>query len=81
MREPIIIGIAGGSGSGKSTVTNELVSMLDTERVTVIEEDSYYKDQSNLPFEQRVKTNYDHPFAFDHDLLIEHLTKLKTKRV
>ncbi|EGY76654.1 uridine kinase [Peptoniphilus indolicus] len=80
MREPIIIGIAGGSGSGKSTVTNELVSMLDTERVTVIEEDSYYKDQSNLPFEQRVKTNYDHPFAFDHDLLIEHLTKLKNKK-
>ncbi|WP_455257757.1 uridine kinase [Peptoniphilus asaccharolyticus] len=80
MRDPIIIGIAGGSGSGKSTVTNELVSMLDTERVTVIEEDSYYKDQSNVAFEQRVKTNYDHPFAFDHDLLIEHLKKLKNKQ-
>ncbi|MBL7574997.1 uridine kinase [Peptoniphilus asaccharolyticus DSM 20463] len=80
MRDPIIIGIAGGSGSGKSTVTNELVSMLDTERVTVIEEDSYYKDQSNVAFEQRVKTNYDHPFAFDHDLLIEHLKKLKSKQ-
>lgn len=80
MREPIIIGIAGGSGSGKSTVTNELLSMLDRERVTVIEEDSYYKDQSNVAFEQRVKTNYDHPFAFDHDLLVEHLTKLKNKK-
>lgn len=80
MREPIIIGIAGGSGSGKSTVTNELLSMLDREIVTVIEEDSYYKDQSNVAFEQRVKTNYDHPFAFDHDLLVEHLTKLKNKK-
>lgn len=54
--------------------------MLDRERVTVIEEDSYYKDQSNVAFEQRVKTNYDHPFAFDHDLLVEHLTKLKNKK-
>lgn len=77
MNSPIIIGIAGGSGSGKSTVTNELVSMIESGKVAVIEEDSYYKDQSNVAFEQRVKTNYDHPFAFDHDLLIEHLTKLK----
>ncbi|EFI42435.1 MULTISPECIES: uridine kinase [Peptoniphilus] len=77
MRTPIIIGIAGGSGSGKSTVTNELKAMLDDNKVVIIEQDSYYKDQSALPFEQRVKTNYDHPFAFDNDLLIEHLKKFK----
>ncbi len=77
MAKPIIIGIAGGSGSGKSTVTNELVEMIDDDKVAVIEQDSYYKSQSTLPYEQRVKTNYDHPFAFDNDLLIEHLEKLK----
>lgn len=81
MKKPIIIGIAGGSGSGKSTVTNELVSMIDSNKVTIIEEDSYYKDQSNLAFEQRVKTNYDHPFAFDHELLIEHLERLKNNEI
>lgn len=80
MKKPIIIGIAGGSGSGKSTVTNELISMIEPGKVTVIEEDSYYKDQSNVAFEQRVKTNYDHPFAFDHDLLIEHLQMLKNNQ-
>lgn len=77
MTKPIIIGIAGGSGSGKSTVTNELVELIENDRVAVIEQDSYYKRQSTLPFEQRVETNYDHPFAFDNDLLIEHLMKLK----
>ncbi|MBP2025309.1 uridine kinase [Peptoniphilus stercorisuis] len=77
MRKPILIGIAGGSGSGKSTVTNELVEMIDGDRVVVIAQDNYYKSQNSLPYEQRVKTNYDHPFAFDNDLLIEHLEKLK----
>lgn len=77
MRKPILIGIAGGSGSGKSTVTNELVEMIDGDRVVVIAQDNYYKSQNSLPFEQRVKTNYDHPLAFDNDLLIKHLEKLK----
>ncbi|RVU55227.1 uridine kinase [Anaerosphaera multitolerans] len=77
MKKSIIIGIAGGSGSGKTTVTNELKSLIDEDKVTIIEQDSYYKDQSALPYEQRVKTNYDHPFAFDNDLLIEHLKKLR----
>lgn len=76
-KKRLIIGIAGGSGSGKTTVTNRLVEKIREEKVTVIEEDSYYKDQSNLSYEQRVKTNYDHPFAFDSDLLIDHLKKLK----
>ncbi|WBW50334.1 uridine kinase [Peptoniphilus equinus] len=78
MTDRIIIGIAGGSGSGKSTVTAELVKSIDTQKVTVIQEDSYYKDQSDVPFEERIKTNYDHPFAFDHDLLKAHLKALKS---
>ncbi|KXO16854.1 uridine kinase [Peptoniphilus sp. GNH] len=76
MKKPIVIGIAGGTGSGKSTITNKLVELLD-DRVLVIEQDAYYKDQSSLPFEERIKTNYDHPFAFDNDLLVEHIKALK----
>ncbi|MDO5715817.1 MAG: uridine kinase [Tissierellia bacterium] len=76
-KKPIIIGIAGGTGSGKSTVTKKLTDLILEENVAVIEQDSYYKDQSSLPYEQRVKTNYDHPFAFDNDLLIRHLKDLK----
>lgn len=72
-----IIGICGGSGSGKSTVTKKLIELIGKENVSVIEQDSYYKDQSNLAFEERVKTNYDHPLAFDNDLLFEHLEMLK----
>ncbi|MBC7087236.1 MAG: uridine kinase [Tissierellales bacterium] len=76
MKNPIIIGIAGGTGSGKSTVTNEIYKAITDKNVVVIEQDSYYKDQSDLSFEERVKTNYDHPFAFDNQLLISHLKKL-----
>ncbi|CAG7587825.1 uridine kinase [Peptoniphilus senegalensis] len=72
-----IIGICGGSGSGKSTVTKKLIELIGKDNVSVIEQDSYYKDQSNLVFEDRVKTNYDHPLAFDNDLLYEHLKMLK----
>lgn len=74
----LLIGISGGTGSGKSTVTKKLVELIKEENVAVIEEDSYYKDQSNISFEERVKTNYDHPFAFDNKLLIEHLKDLKS---
>ncbi|MBU5670113.1 uridine kinase [Peptoniphilus sp. MSJ-1] len=77
MTKPCIIGICGGSGSGKSTVTRKLIELVGNENVSVIEQDSYYKDQSNLEFSERVKTNYDHPFAFDNELLLEHLIKLK----
>lgn len=76
MKKPVVIGIAGGSGSGKSTVTKELIKLINEDDVTIIEQDSYYKDQSNLPFEERVKTNYDHPFAFDNDLLVSQLKSL-----
>ncbi|MBV1757635.1 MAG: uridine kinase [Dethiosulfatibacter sp.] len=77
MRKPIFIGITGGSGSGKTTVVNKIKSEIPSKSMTVIEQDSYYKDQSHLSYEERCKTNYDHPFAFDSDLLIKHLIDLR----
>ena len=73
----LIIGIAGGTGSGKTTVARSVIERLGSAKVTFISQDNYYKDQSDLTPEQRRLTNYDHPFAFDNDLLIEHLTLLK----
>ncbi|EHM72208.1 uridine kinase [Staphylococcus pettenkoferi] len=71
-----IIGIAGGSGSGKTSVTSEIMSLLEGYSIALIAQD-YYKDQSHLSFEERLETNYDHPFAFDNDLLISNLQSLK----
>lgn len=76
MKRPILIGITGGTGSGKSTVSKGIFKSIHEKKITIIEQDSYYKDQSHLTFEERVKTNYDHPFAFDNELLIEHLKNL-----
>lgn len=75
-KKPVVIGIAGGSGSGKTTVTKAIYEYFKGHSIMLLEQDYYYKDQSNLPFEQRLQTNYDHPLAFDNDLLIEHLQKL-----
>ena len=76
----IIVGIAGASASGKSliasTIYNELREKVGDHQIGVITEDSYYRDQSNLSMEERVKTNYDHPNALDHDLLCQHLEQL-----
>ncbi|MBO7711653.1 MAG: uridine kinase [Lachnospiraceae bacterium] len=72
----IIIGIAGGTGSGKSTFTNRLKAEFGDE-VSVVYHDNYYKRQDNLSFEERKKQNYDHPDAFETSLLIEHIGKLK----
>ena len=74
--KPLIIGIAGGSGSGKTSVTNSIYDVFKDHSVVVIAQDYYYKDQSHLLFEERLNTNYDHPFAFDNDLLISHLKNL-----
>ncbi|MBU5265821.1 uridine kinase [Virgibacillus proomii] len=71
--QPVVIGVAGGSGSGKTSVTRSICQRFSDQTILVIEQDYYYKDQSHLPFEQRLNTNYDHPLAFDNDLLIEHL--------
>ncbi|OHU90220.1 MULTISPECIES: uridine kinase [Pseudoalteromonas] len=76
-----IIAIAGASASGKSlftqTIYNELINELESGAIAIIEEDAYYKDQSHLPFEHRTQTNYDHPDAFEHDLLRSHLEQLR----
>lgn len=72
-----IIGIAGGSGSGKTSVTSQIMKNLEGFSVALIEQDYYYKDQSDLSFEERLKTNYDHPFAFDNDLLYQNLIDLR----
>ncbi|MBQ3793620.1 MAG: uridine kinase [Lachnospiraceae bacterium] len=73
---PIIIGIAGGTGSGKSTFTNRLKSIF-RDQVTVLYYDNYYRAHDDIPFEERQKINYDHPDAFETDLLLEHLKELK----
>lgn len=73
----IIIGISGASASGKSLLANTIVSELGSDQVVVISEDSYYKDHSNIPFEERAKINYDHPDSLDHELLINHLVQLQ----
>lgn len=75
-KRPVLIGIAGGSGSGKTSVTHSIHDVFKEHSVVVIEQDYYYKDQSHLEFEQRLDTNYDHPDAFDTDLLIEDIQHL-----
>ncbi|GEN31019.1 uridine kinase [Cerasibacillus quisquiliarum] len=74
--KPVVIGVAGGSGSGKTSVTRSICKRFSDKTILVIEQDYYYKDQSHLPFEERLQTNYDHPFAFDNDLLVSHLQDL-----
>ncbi len=72
MNNIMIIGIAGGTGSGKTTLTQKIKEAFNDD-VVVLSHDYYYKSNSDLPFEERTKLNYDHPNAFDTDLLIEHL--------
>ncbi|MBR4162760.1 MAG: uridine kinase [Solobacterium sp.] len=77
MSKPIIIGIAGGSASGKTSISRRIKDQFaDVKSVLIIRQDDYYKDQSDKPMEERIKTNYDHPFAFDNDLLMDHIKAL-----
>lgn len=76
MNKGILIGIAGASGSGKTVIANSIIKSLGSDKAVIIQEDSYYKDLSDVPYEQRVGRNFDHPDAFDHDLLAEHLLLL-----
>jgi uridine kinase len=75
---PFVIGVAGGSGSGKSTVTQQVLASFGTEMVSVVMQDDYYLDQSHLSPEVRRKTNYDHPNAFDWPLLVQHVHALRS---
>jgi uridine kinase len=79
MLKPLIIGIAGGSGSGKSTVAKNVADNLSTSSVAFIDMDAYYKNFSALPLEARKKLNWDHPDAFDYDLLCSHLDALSNR--
>ena len=74
--KPVIIGIAGGSASGKTSIAAKIRESFEDGMAEIIRMDDYYNDQSNMTMEERLKVNYDHPFAFDVDLLIKHLKLL-----
>lgn len=76
MKSPMLIGIAGGTGSGKSTFAQRLLTLFPND-ITVISYDNYYKPQDHLSFEERIRTNYDCPDALDTDLLVKHLRSLR----
>ncbi len=76
----LIIGIAGGTGCGKTTVVNQILDQLPEGEVGVISQDSYYKDTSHLSYDERVKINFDHPRSIDFELLETHLKELKQGR-
>ena len=74
---PLVIGIAGGSGSGKTTVAQEILQRVGPDRIAFLQHDSYYKDLSGLPPTQRAEVNFDHPYSLETDLLIEHIAALR----
>ena len=74
---PIVIGVAGGSGSGKTTVVRRIVDSLGDDQVTVLEHDRYYRDRNDLRLEERASLNYDHPDSLETDLLVQHVLTLK----
>lgn len=79
-QKPIIIGVTGGSGGGKTSVSRAILDNFPNARISMIEHDSYYKNQSHLTFAERIRTNYDHPLAFDTDLMIYHISELLAGR-
>jgi uridine kinase len=78
--KPLLIGIAGGTGSGKSTVARKIVEGLPADSVSIIDHDSYYRDHADLDAEARARLNYDHPDSLDNDLLVAHLEELRAAR-
>ncbi|QAR31217.1 uridine kinase [Ornithobacterium rhinotracheale] len=76
----LVIGIAGGTGCGKTTVVNNILNKLSSGEVIVISQDNYYKDSSHLPFSEREKINFDHPRSIDFDLLVSHIKALKNSK-
>jgi uridine kinase len=75
-KRPIIVGVAGGTGSGKTTIVREMLKGIDPDNVLLIQHDSYYKDRSHLPSQERANVNYDHPDALETSLLIQDLRQL-----
>src|SRR5574341_358337 len=80
MVQPVLIGVAGGTGSGKTTVSQAILGRVGRERIAFIQHDAYYRDRSPLPFEERVRLNYDHPDSLETDLLVAHLKELRAGR-
>ena len=78
--EPVVVGVAGGTGSGKTTVAAEILRRAGTDHISIMQTDAYYKDLSDLPMAQRAMQNFDHPDALDNELLIAHLKELKAGR-
>jgi len=76
MSKPLVIAVAGGSSSGKTTVVNKLTANLSEYPIVIIKHDDYYKDQSTMTMEERRAVNYDHPFSLDNDLFLRHLKML-----
>jgi uridine kinase len=74
---PIVIGIAGGTGSGKTTVANVILSRVGKERIAYLPHDAYYRDLHELPYEQRAAINFDHPNSLESELMLEHILRLK----
>jgi len=75
--ESIIIGVAGGSGSGKTTVVNHIIESIGKNNILLLQHDSYYRDLTHLPMEERVKQNFDHPSSLETELMIHHIEALK----
>jgi uridine kinase len=75
--KPLVIGVAGGSGSGKTTVVRRIVESIGDEHVTVLEHDRYYRDRNDLRLEERAALNYDHPDSLETDLLVQHVEALR----
>ena len=76
VKSPFVVGVAGGTGSGKTTVARKLVGQFKEQPVRLIPQDAYYKDLSGMTLEERAHVNFDHPLAFDNDLLVRHLDEL-----
>ncbi len=81
MKNIFVIGIAGGTGSGKTTVVSQIINELPQDEVCIISQDSYYNQTDNLSYEERTKINFDHPRAIDFDLLVKQLSDLKSGKI
>lgn len=80
MHKPLVIGVAGGSGSGKTTVVRRIVESIGDDQVTVLDHDRYYRDRNDLRLEERAALNYDHPDSLETDLLVQHVLALREGR-
>ena len=77
---PVLIGVAGGSGSGKTTVSQTILERVGRDRIAYLQHDAYYRDRAGLPWAERARINYDHPDSLETDLLVEHLKELRACR-